>query len=535
MHTGQLLEKLTFQVNSYQEGFEILSKSRTLEDMGKKFCHILRGSLLVSYVNLYIKSGKTGIFSAVFEQQKKTDTDLSVYECEKTYAIYELDNKGSLLVIVPRHDNSSFAIVSGPSLDQEKTGEYQKITLQLFSQLLDNAYQSLMMRKAEKDLIFTLNNRVLQMNNLIDTGIELSKNKNESHLFSVALERAVGMTNASGGQIIVKKGNKIKQRIGFPESFSGNKPMTHQSDGKVIDATFSFQGIKYVVSLFYKESRAGIIPFDETDRLLLDALTRQVNAAIENEFLQKQSLEMETVKKELAIAATIQQRILPESLPEIPGYDLAAKNIPTIEVCGDYYDVVQVTDNKYALIIADVSGKGIPAALLVSSLQASLRVYLESNPDLTVLTERLNKLIYQSTTSEKYLTMSICYLDTKTGVLEAVNAGHNPSLIARNDHTISKITAGGIPVGMADMGLPYKQQNLTIERGENLLMFTDGITEAMDKDEEMYEDDRLERYLLNNRKKPAKEFVEKLINDIHRFVGEAAQSDDITALYLKRL
>jgi sigma-B regulation protein RsbU (phosphoserine phosphatase) len=131
--------------------------------------------------------------------------------------------------------------------------------------------------------------------------------------------------------------------------------------------------------------------------------------------------------------------------------------------------------------MADVSGKGVPAALLVSSLQASLRVYLENNPGLTELTVRLNKLIYQSTTAEKYLTMSICYLNTKTGEIEAVNAGHNPPLIARNDQTITKIAAGGIPVGMGDFGLPYEKQDLKIERGESLLMFTDGITEAMDR------------------------------------------------------
>jgi sigma-B regulation protein RsbU (phosphoserine phosphatase) len=277
------------------------------------------------------------------------------------------------------------------------------------------------------------------------------------------------------------------------------------------------------------------MPFDETDSLLLDALTRQAHAAIENDYLQKQSLEMETVKREMAIAATIQQRILPESLPEIPGYDLAGKNIPTIEVCGDYYDVVQVDDHKYALIMADVSGKGVPAALLVSSLQASLRVYLENNPDLSELNERLNKLIYQSTTSEKYLTMSICYLDSETGEIESVNAGHNPPLILHKDQSLTKIVTGGIPIGMADLGLAYDKKKYKVEQGESLLMFTDGITEAMDVEEEMYEDENLENFLLMNRTKPANEFIEELIGDVENFVGKAPQSDDITALYLKRL
>jgi len=535
MEIGKLIEKLSYQVDSFQEGFEILSKSRTVEDLGKNFCHILRGSLMVSYVNLSFKSGEFGAFSAIYEQNKKVNPDLSIYGQEKTYTIHEVDEQSALIAILPRHDNSTFAIICGPKLDQEKNGGYLKISLQLFAQLLDNAYQSLIMRKAEKDLIFTLNNRILQMNNLIDTGIELSKNKDESLLFSVALERAVGMTNASGGQLLVKNGNKIVKRKNFPVTFSGIEKSTQGTTESRIEAMFKFQGVKYQVTLFDKESRQGIVPFDETDSLLLDALTRQAHAAIENEFLQKQSLEMETVKKEMAIAATIQQRILPETLPEIPGYDVAGKNIPTIEVCGDYYDIVQVDTHKYALIMADVSGKGVPAALLVSSLQASLRVYLESNPDLAILTERLNKLIYQSTTSEKYLTMSICYLNSETGEIESVNAGHNPPLIARSDHSITKITTGGIPVGMADFGLPYEKQTLCIGRGESLLMFTDGITEAMDLEEEMYEDDRLETFLLKNGSKPAADFIEELIDDVETFVGKAPQSDDITALYIKRL
>jgi serine phosphatase RsbU (regulator of sigma subunit) len=535
MNSQQLIDKLSFQVNSFHEGFKILSGSRTLTDLAKSFCHILRGSLTVSFVNLYYKSPEESTFSTIHEQNKKLQPDLENYGKEKSYTIHKLNDCESLMAVLPRYDKSYFAILCGPKLDEVESEDYTRISIQLFAQLLDNAYQSLIMRKAEKDLIFTLNNRILQMNNLIDTGIELSKSIDESSLFSLSLERAVGMTNASGGQIVIKDGNKIKNRIIFPSKFSVKDKNGNNADNLSIESSFKFQGLKFQVTLYDKESRQGLVPFDETDSLLLDALTRQIGAAIENDYLQKQSLEMETVKKEMAIAATIQQRILPEKLPEIPGYDLAGINIPTIEVCGDYYDVIQVADNKYALIMADVSGKGVPAALLVSSLQASLRVYLESNPDLTFLNDRLNKLIYQSTTSEKYLTMCMCYLDSNTGDIEFVNAGHNPPLIAHKDQSITKVITGGIPIGMADLGLPYDKKKYKIKRGESILMFTDGITEAMDSDEEMYEDERLEAFLLENHSNAAGEFISTLITDVEKFVGKAPQSDDITALYVKRL
>jgi serine phosphatase RsbU (regulator of sigma subunit) len=535
MDSQQLIEKLSFQVDSFQEGFKILSGSRNLSDLAKSFCHIVRGSLMVSFVNLYYKASENETFLTIHEQNGDVQPDLKSYDQDNAYAVHEMDDFQSLVAVLPRHDHSKFAILCGPKLDEAESEDHTRISIQLFAQLLDNAYQSLVMRKAEKDLIFTLNNRILQMNNLIDTGIELSKNTNESILLSLSLERAVGMTNASGGQILVKDGNKITNRISFPESYKVSGKSKDRDNDLSIEATFKFQNLKFQVTLYEKESRQGLVPFDETDSLLLDALTRQIHAALENEYLQKQSLEMESVKRELAIAATIQQRILPDQLPEIPGYDLAGKNIPTIEVCGDYYDVLQVAENKYALIMADVSGKGIPAALLVSSLQASLHVYLDSEPDLTVLSDRLNKLIYQSSTSEKYLTMSICYLNTLTGDIVCVNAGHNPPLIAHLDKSITKIITGGIPIGMADLGLEYETKNFKLEKGESLLMFTDGITEAMDIDEEMYEDDRLESFLLKNRHDPADQFIEKLITDVHKFVGKAPQSDDITALYVKRL
>jgi serine phosphatase RsbU (regulator of sigma subunit) len=535
MDSQQLIEKLSYQVDSFQEGFKILSGARTLEDLAKSFCHILRGSLMVSYVNLYYKSHDKDTFLTIHEQNKKSQPNFDLYENKTSFMLHQMDDIKIILAFLPRHDSSCFAILCGPKLDQETNNEHEKISIQLFAQLLDNAYQSLLMRKAEKDLIFTLNNRILQMNNLIDTGIELSKSDNETRLLSLSLERAVGMTNASGGQIVVKEGNKIKNRIKFPMTFDINGKARGKANDLSIHSTFKFQGLKFIVTLYEKETRKGLIPFEETDSLLLDALTRQVQAAIENDYLQKQSLEMETVKRELAIAATIQQRILPENLPEITGYEVAGINIPAIEVCGDYYDVIQVDDHKYAIIMADVSGKGIPAALLVSTLQASLRVYLENNPDLSYLNDRLNKLIYQSTTSEKYLTMSICYLDTKTGGIDIVNAGHNPPLIVHNDQSLTKVITGGIPIGMADLGLSYDKKNYKIDHGESILLFTDGITEAMDLDEEMYEDERLDAFLIKNRSLSAKEFIDLLIDDVEKFVGNAPQSDDITALYVKRI
>jgi serine phosphatase RsbU (regulator of sigma subunit) len=534
MQTTDLIEKFSFRVKAFQEGFEILSASRTLDEMAKNFCHVVRGSLMITYINLYYKPAEGDTFTGIYEQKKSVSPDLNPYITEDAYTLNVLHDERSLLAVLPCHDNSMFAILVGPKLDQEYLDDDEKISLQLFVQLLDNAHYTFLMRQSEKKLIFSLNNRLLQMNNLIDTGIELSKRIDEKTLLSLTLERAVGMTNASGGEMVVKNGNKILHRINYPEKYSIKSEINGRPGESSLMATFNFQKTKYLLSLHNKETRKGLAPFDDTDRLLLDSLSRQTQAAIESGYLREKALEMETVKRELAIAATIQQRILPESLPTIDGYDISGINLPAIEVCGDYYDCMQINENKYALIMADVSGKGIPAALLVSSLQASLRIYFETDQPLILLAEKLNKLIYQSTTADKYLTMCICVLDIKSGTLEALNAGHNPPLIVHNDQTLTSIAPGGIPIGMADLGLSYQTAEYQLALGESILMFTDGITEAMDINENMYEDERLEAFYIKNRQKSAQEFVGDLINDVYQFVGGASQSDDITVLYLKR-
>jgi sigma-B regulation protein RsbU (phosphoserine phosphatase) len=268
--------------------------------------------------------------------------------------------------------------------------------------------------------------------------------------------------------------------------------------------------------------------------MLLDAVTRQVQASIKNQYLNSQAIEKEKMEKELSVAASIQQRILPEALPKIEGYDLAGKNIPSREVGGDYYDCVDLGNGKYALIIADVAGKGIGAALLVSTLDAALYSYLQFDIPLTEMAERLNKLIYKSSPSDKYITFFIAVLDSKTGELDIVNAGHNPILLSRKDGTLEKIDAGGVGLGMFDFSVPLTGQKSILHSGDKLFLYTDGIPEAMNENEEEYSDEKMINFFQNHAESPAKDFIDDLVNDVKHYVGSALRSDDITALVLKR-
>lgn len=527
-----LVSKLTLQVSSFQEGFKILSSASSILEIAKNFNHILRGSLLITEVNIFFQERKQDTWEKVLVKNELCLDCLQVLDNLKDYQIQFHDDKPFRISILhPLLDGSSFGLLMGDKLDKSAYTEEDKIILQVFLQLLDNAYQAYKNHLKEKELNFSLNHRILQLNTLIDTGIEISKLQNRNTLLEMALERAVSLTNASKGIIRISRGSKVLGVIKLPDNIDVEAVMNSK---KIIRTEVEYRGYKYEVTLIDKESRAGYVNFDATDEMLLHAFARQVHAAVENEQLHKEALENETIKKELSVASSIQKKIIPENLPEIDGYKLAGINIPSKEVGGDYYDCYKLNDGRYALIMADVAGKGVPASLLVSTLNASLRAYLDMNFPLADLAIKINKIIYNASPPDKFITFFIAILNPENGELDIINAGHNPSLILRKNGNLEKIEAGGVAFGMFDMGLPFDGQKLILDSGERLLLFTDGIPEAMDMDEEEYSDEKLDEFFQDHVPANAEDFISALLSDVRAFTKDTPQSDDITALYLIR-
>lgn len=274
----------------------------------------------------------------------------------------------------------------------------------------------------------------------------------------------------------------------------------------------------------------GFFTMDDTK--FLDTLSVDACIAIENARLHEESLEKERMEKELEVAATIQKMIIPKEIIQIKGFEIAGFNAASKQVGGDFYDVVHLPNGQLALIIADVSGKSIPGALLVSTLQASLRAYLESDFELTKLVAKLNQIILKNSTADKYITFFIAILDPSTNILRSVNAGHNPPLLCRNG-SLRKLTVGGIPLGMYPFD-QFESEETVLQSHDALIMFTDGVTEAADKVDEFYDDARLEKCALSNSKLSADELKQVIYGDLKQFVGDAEQSDDITMLILKK-
>lgn len=256
--------------------------------------------------------------------------------------------------------------------------------------------------------------------------------------------------------------------------------------------------------------------------------------SIENARLFEEEKKKQRLEEELSIASNIQKQLLPEACPNIENFDVAADNNSSLFVGGDYYDCIQIGDDEYIFCIADVSGKGAPAALLMANLQASLHVLAEPGINLTEITSRINNLIYKNTTFDKFITYFIGILNIKTKIFTSVNGGHNPPYIFHKDGTFTTLNEGGLILGMMP-NVEYGSETSQLKSGDVLVMFTDGVSEAMNAEDEEFEERRIEECVLSNLELSAEAIMRKLLDAVNEFAAGQPQADDITVQILKVL
>src|SRR5262245_33553046 len=283
--------------------------------------------------------------------------------------------------------------------------------------------------------------------------------------------------------------------------------------------------------------RPGKLYYSEADLEFGTGLVAQAAVAFENSWYFREAIERKKVEQELDLAAGIQQNLFPAFLPRLENFDLAARNRPARQCGGDYYDALCIDGvdggNSYLICVADVSGKGLPASLLMSNIQATLRALLGRIPSLTELSAHTNELLYLSTPSNKYVTAILVDLNPATGRIRFVNAGHTDCLLLRADGEEMWLKATGTPLGLLP-GMGYEEQGLELLPGDLVALFSDGVTEAMDEEENEYGEARLAEFLRPIVNQSADVLVEKVIAEIDRYAGAAPQHDDITLFIIKR-
>jgi sigma-B regulation protein RsbU (phosphoserine phosphatase) len=273
-------------------------------------------------------------------------------------------------------------------------------------------------------------------------------------------------------------------------------------------------------------------PFSEEDLDFAQTLARQALSALENVRFHRMAVEQQRRDREMQIAREIQQSLFPASCPAVPGFELAAASHPCYEVGGDHYDVIPLGGGRLALTVADVSGKGAPASILMASVHASLRALAGTAPP-HVLLERVNRFLHESTQANKYVTLVYAELDPSARRLSYVNAGHVPPFLLRSDGRCERLTCGGTVLGLLE-DVRFEVDEVDLYPGDVVAMVTDGATEALSPQDEEFGDERVAE-LLAAPGQSADGLLARLVDAATGWTGARGCSDDLTALVLRAL
>jgi len=292
-----------------------------------------------------------------------------------------------------------------------------------------------------------------------------------------------------------------------------------------------------IMSLGTKQSEAA---FSTTDIRLLDSVAAQAGLALENGRLTRavaaEIAEREKQKREIEIAREVQERLFPQEYPPVAGLDYAGACRPALGVGGDYYDFILLSKDELGIAIGDVSGKGIPAALLMATLRAFLRGQtVERKKDLTALIANLNRLVYESSESNRYATFFYAEFDAGSRTINYVNAGHNPPMIFRQRNgmpEVMRLEAGGPVIGLIEE-MEYCQGRVELETGDVFVAYTDGISEALNAADEEWGEERMKTAVLANQGVAARDLIDRLISSADEFAAGAPQHDDMTLAILR--
>jgi len=286
-----------------------------------------------------------------------------------------------------------------------------------------------------------------------------------------------------------------------------------------------------VIGLIYVDNLVSRRAFSQDDLRLLGLIANMAAVKVENARLQLEQIERARFAEQLQVAAQIQRRLLPQMDPEVAGYEVRGLSRSCYEIGGDYYDYLW-RGERLALVVADVSGKGVGAALLMAAFQASLRTLASGDADPVALVTGLNRVMVDNSQASKFVTVFYAELDPARHTLEYVNAGHNPPLCLRGAE-IHKLAATGPVVGLLP-GAVYRSERIALQPGELLTLYTDGITECEDAEEREFGEERLTRFVREHGRQPLAELARRLLADLGEFSLGAPRKDDSTLILLRR-
>ncbi len=288
-----------------------------------------------------------------------------------------------------------------------------------------------------------------------------------------------------------------------------------------------------IVGVIQLLNKLGAPAFTSEDEEFLTKLSGHIAMALENARLHRDALIKQRLEKELALARQIQRSLLPDQPPVVPGYEIAVLNEPCFEVGGDYYDFLSLGPQSLLLVIADVEGKGVGSALVMSNLQATLRALVLHLHSLEVLALSMNEMIYNDTKSEKYLSCFLGLVDTRRNGLHYINCGHCPPILVRGETgDYELLTEGGTVIGLFPTA-EYRRGSTQLSPGDVLICCTDGILEASNLEDDEFGKERLAECVTRHRHKNAQQIVDAVLVEVNEFSQKSKYTDDKVLMIMK--
>lgn len=400
--------------------------------------------------------------------------------------------------------------------------------------------------------------RVVQA--LIRAGQELASHQPLEEVFSIILDLALSAVQAERGVILSLERGELILRASKGEGFSlstavRDRVLRDKCSLMVTDAQMDagfreqksivlhgvrsmlavpLQTREQVIGLLYVDNAAVIRQFSKED---LDLLTVMANVAairIEHARLAEVEQAEKLMELELAQASEIQQSLLPAEAPCCNGYDVAGYNLPCQAVGGDYYDFLNYEDGRLGLAVGDVAGKGLPAAIMMSSLQARVQMLVETSPDPARAVTALNRRVAERCPSGKFITFFFALLDPQSGLVRYSNAGHNYPLLIRASGEVEQLRRGGLVLGI-DTSFEYQSEETALAHGDMIAMYSDGVTEARRPSGEEFGEQGLTEFLVARRAAPCSDLVNTLVQHVREWCGSPSFHDDFTVVLLRRL
>jgi len=315
------------------------------------------------------------------------------------------------------------------------------------------------------------------------------------------------------------------------QRFKASESIVIQKIGSAICAPMIYQD--EVLGVIYLDTKSSSAKYGQEELELATGIANQTVTGVANIRLENRMIEQRAMELEMEIARDIQTRLLPARMPDVPNYDFSAMSIAAKKVGGDYFDFLELSEDHIGIALGDVSGKGVPAAILIASVRSALQAEgLRQGATVTEIVEHLNHQVFRDTASNMFVTMVYGVLHPKTSVFEYVNAGHPYPLLFGSNGSLTELETGGCFLGVSET-IDYVKGHAVVRPGSTLVVYSDGVTDTMSPSEELYGRRRLIELVRDNLEKPAEELRELIYQSTLEFRGDAEQFDDFTLMIIR--